>query len=246
MLHDGAWAGKKTERQIVAARDALIRVAYAGGAVHVISDDTNFEPFHEAALRALAAEHGARFEIQDFTNVPVATCIERDLRRPNSVRHKVINKMYQRYLQPKYTPPLYDPTKDNAIIVDIDGTLAHMTGRSPYDYTRVAEDAVDVTVREIVNAEAARGRVIVLVSGRKASCRDDTLAWLDTHDVFFSELHMRASDDNRDDSIVKREIYDRELAPKYNTLYVLDDRDRVVAMWRSLGLKVLQVAEGDF
>lgn len=29
-------------------------------------------------------------------------------------------------------------------------------------------------------------------------------------------------------------------------IFALDDRDRVVKMWREQGLKVLQVAEGDF
>ena len=33
---------------------------------------------------------------------------------------------------------------------------------------------------------------------------------------------------------------------QYDVEFVLDDRDRVVKMWRDRGLKVLQVAEGDF
>ena len=32
----------------------------------------------------------------------------------------------------------------------------------------------------------------------------------------------------------------------YNVKFVLDDRNRVVEMWRSLGLTCLQVADGDF
>ena len=33
---------------------------------------------------------------------------------------------------------------------------------------------------------------------------------------------------------------------KYQVDYVLDDRNQVVEMWRSLGLTCLQVADGDF
>ena len=43
-----------------------------------------------------------------------------------------------------------------------------------------------------------------------------------------------------------KEIYDNELKGKYNIKFIVDDRDQVVKMWRSLGLTVLQCAEGNF
>ena len=49
-----------------------------------------------------------------------------------------------------------------------------------------------------------------------------------------------------DDTIIKRNIYEDMIKPRVNVRCVLDDRDRVVKMWREQGLKVLQVAEGDF
>jgi hypothetical protein len=60
------------------------------------------------------------------------------------------------------------------------------------------------------------------------------------------ELHLRSRKDNRPDSVVKMEIYKREIEPRHTVAWVLDDRDQVVRMWRSLGLTVLQVAEGNF
>jgi len=57
---------------------------------------------------------------------------------------------------------------------------------------------------------------------------------------------MRSQGDTRPDEIVKREIYEEHIKPLYNVDFVLDDRNKVVKMWRSLGLKVLQVAEGNF
>ena len=65
-------------------------------------------------------------------------------------------------------------------------------------------------------------------------------------DVYYSDLFMRADGDYRADSIVKEEIYHDKIEPVYNVLLVLDDRDSVVKMWRSLGLTCLQVAEGNF
>ena len=41
--------------------------------------------------------------------------------------------------------------KLNAYIFDIDGTLAYMNGRSPYDFTRVGEDGVYEDVKEILD-----------------------------------------------------------------------------------------------
>ncbi len=57
---------------------------------------------------------------------------------------------------------------------------------------------------------------------------------------------MRAAHDDRADAVIKREIYDKEIGPRFDVLCVLDDRDQVVRMWRGLGLVCLQVAPGDF
>jgi len=49
---------------------------------------------------------------------------------------------------------------------------------------------------------------------------------------------------------VKHELYNRNLWPRgvvpKTTLAVFEDRDRVVQMWRSMGFRVLQIANGEF
>jgi len=57
---------------------------------------------------------------------------------------------------------------------------------------------------------------------------------------------MREAQDTRKDSIVKQELYQKYVQDKYNVSFILDDRQQVVDMWRSFGLTVFQVAEGDF
>jgi hypothetical protein len=57
---------------------------------------------------------------------------------------------------------------------------------------------------------------------------------------------MRRRNDNCPDTEVKLGIYKRHIEPHVQVAYVLDDRDAVAAMWRSIGLTVLQVAPGDF
>jgi hydroxymethylpyrimidine pyrophosphatase-like HAD family hydrolase len=137
---------------------------------------------------------------------------------------------------------------DRAVLVDIDGTLALRTGdRSPFDWGRVGEDEPNPPVIELVQTihDAGHHRII-LISGRDVTCRRQTEMWLDAQRVPFHELHMRGEKDNRKDSIVKEELYRHHVEGRYEVAFIVDDRQQVVRMWRSLGLTVLQCAEGDF
>lgn len=139
-------------------------------------------------------------------------------------------------------------TRPRAVLVDIDGTLAHRGDRSPYDWSRVGEDEPNPAVIELVQTIAAAGRHrIILMSGRDEVCRQQTEVWLDAQVVPYEALHMRPHKDNRKDSIVKAELYRHHIEGRYDVAWVVDDRDQVVRMWREeLGLTCLQVAEGNF
>lgn len=135
--------------------------------------------------------------------------------------------------------------KPIAVICDIDGTLAHMNGRSPYDPTRYHEDTKDDTVHYIF-ARISEGAVRIICSGRDDTYRGVTEKWLAEHGITYDLLYMRLAGDKRSDAIIKQEIYDTYIKDNYNVRCVLDDRNRVVEMWRRNGLKCLQVADGDF
>ncbi|MGW4958017.1 phosphatase domain-containing protein [Nonomuraea sp. NPDC004186] len=131
-------------------------------------------------------------------------------------------------------------------IVDIDGTLALRGDRGPYDWDRVGEDLPNPPVVAIVQALLNDGHRIAYVSGRKERCRRQTERWLARHVGGEAEgVWMRGDRDNRSDTVVKREIYKEHFADR-EVFGVIDDRASVVAMWRSLGLTVVQVAEGRF
>lgn len=135
------------------------------------------------------------------------------------------------------------------VICDIDGTLAHMKDRGPFDWARVGTDELDEQVALVLEAVRAADEKyrIILLSGRDGSCEPETVAWLEEHWVDYDDLFMRTAGDNRKDSIIKRELYEKHIADKYNVLCVFDDRNQVVDMWRNeLGLTCFQVAEGDF
>jgi hypothetical protein len=135
-----------------------------------------------------------------------------------------------------------------AVLVDVDGTLAIRGKRSPFDWGRVGEDQPNPAVVELVQTIAAAGRHrIVVMSGRKEQCRRQTEMWLDAQGVEFAELILRAERDDRPDHKTKADLYRRFVAPRYEVAFVIDDRDSVVRMWRTVfKLTVCQVAYGDF
>lgn len=146
------------------------------------------------------------------------------------------------------TPAPYIPpeNKPPAILVDVDGTVAIMNGRSPFDETRVHEDTPNRPVILVI-AAMARTHRIIFMSGRTEACRQATESWLHANvPIPFHRLYMRQVGDFRKDAIIKAELFDRHIRDNYRVRFVLDDRNQVVEMWRSIGLTVFQVANGDF
>lgn len=135
----------------------------------------------------------------------------------------------------------------SAVVVDIDGTLAIVTDRSPYSPHGVLKDRPNAPVIEVARALHAAGHALVIVSGRSELARADTETWLARHLAVEHEgPYMRPEGDERQDATIKREIYERDIASRFSVLCILDDRDQTVRMWRRLGLTCLQVAPGDF
>lgn len=227
--------------------------------VDVVISDTN--------LRAKFVKMWLGFtddvEFMDFP-ITIDEAYDRDLNRgEEAVGPDVLKSFFERFIAKDGISlplvPVLDETAKfsqvgphseklvDAIIVDIDGTLAHMADRSPYDGTRYHEDTVDTTIRQMVRDYYYKLGVRVLVtSGRDAKHREETEEWLNTHKVPFDVLIMRPEGDTRKDDFVKDELYADFIEGKYNVLFALDDRDRVVDMWRAKGIKCLQVQPGNF
>lgn len=254
MVDGGIWS-KTNEQMILNARDALVTLFISNKEVEtVIVDDTNFEEKHFKQMQEFADSYKVMcnrdisVEYKDFLDVSLDECIERDSKRIKPVGQKVIRDMHKRYILPAIKDVPVVNKKGNAIIVDIDGTLAHRCDRNWFEYDKVDQDHLDIAVYGIVEAFQKKGYTILIVSGREGTevCRQKTLAWLDKHEVPYYDLMMRKEGDFRRDSIVKKEIYDTLIKDKFDVEFVLDDRQQVVDMWREIGLKCLQVAEGNF
>lgn len=143
---------------------------------------------------------------------------------------------------------------EELVIFDIDGTLADISERLHHIRTKpknwnafnqgIAQDKAIQSMVRLCNILYAAGIHIVLCSGRNEANRPETVEWLEKHNVNYHELLLRKDEDYRSDAIVKREIL--ETMDKTRILFVVEDRSRVVEMWRSEGLVCLQCAPGEF
>lgn len=275
MLLGSFWTGKKDdEDRVTVAEEAQVRALLLAD-TSVIIDSTHLHPPHLRKWAKLATRLGVDFEVVDCP-MPEEGCLIRNARRQTkgerSVDANVISKQAKQWPQEKWptitAQPFviehveWIPGLPSAIIVDIDGTLAHMRegGRSPYDYSRVHEDVVDVQVSDLVYdiytyRESGccypmddHTRVLIM-SGRDDDCRGITQEWLDNHLIRYDELIMRPADamDNHGNKLpdyqVKYALFNDHVRGKYNVRFVLDDRLQVCEMWHRLGLKLLRVGD---
>lgn len=228
----------------------------------VVVDDTNLNLRTVKVWQKIARETGAEFAHKDFevsANVAIARVQQRARSGGRDVPRDVIERMHSRYLQNGFPaikrletvrcePYVPDRRLPTAWIFDVDGTLT--TGpkdRSPYEWHKVGQDAP----RDAVTALFERlydvdYDELIVVSGRDASCMRQTVSWLADYGVFPTAIHMRKERDMRRDDIVKAEIFDKHIRDNYHVLGVFDDRDQVVAFWRSIGLTCFQVEKGAF
>jgi predicted kinase len=235
------------EKLITTWQHSMITNALIDG-YNVIVDDTNLNPKTLDALRGVAARFVPEINVEiKFFDVDVEECIKRDRKRERSVGEKVIRDFYNKYLAPSKVEYIENPILPPAIIVDIDGTLAKMNGRGPYDWDKVGTDKANTPVVRLVQTLRDAGRHIILVSGRDGSCYDRTVEWLRENKIPYLMLLMREAGNNEDDRIVKKRMFEQHIRGKYYVNFVLDDRDKVVRMWREeLGLTCLQVDYGNF
>ncbi|MGC1215090.1 MAG: AAA family ATPase [Micromonospora sp.] len=262
MMHGERLFTQWAEGQVTKVQRAQVEALLAAR-VSVCVDDTNLRSRSLRDWAELAQRFGAAFEVHDFTDVPLEECLRRDAARPEADRvgEAAIRRLHERYLANRPLPlPVpavrtggpgavheADTERPAIVLVDIDGTVALNVSRSPYDMTRVGQDVPNDAVIAAVRAMHAAGHGVIFCSGRDASARADTVGWLARHvTVPYLALHLRAIGDHRKDAVVKQEIYEREIKDRYRVVGVFDDRMQVVRMWRSLGLTVFQVAEGDF
>ena len=145
------------------------------------------------------------------------------------------------------------------IIFDLDGTLADIEDRRQlctkengkmdwnkfFDPDNIKLDKPNIPVIMMAQALTAFGYKIAIFSGRSARTEDATKDWLHEQDIKFDILKMRPERNFRPDEQLKLEWLNG-MDWKDNVEAVFDDRDKVVNMWREIGLTCMQVAPGNF
>lgn len=155
------------------------------------------------------------------------------------------------YPDSDYKPPV--------VVCDLDGTLCNIEHRLhlvrkpsgekkdwPGFFRGLKDDTVNKWCVTVLKGAVTEGSNYIFCSGRPDNYRRETQAWLDDHDFPLIPLFMRPRNDQREDSIIKEIILDFEILTRYTPVFMIDDRKRVVDMWRRRGFVCLHCAEGDF
>jgi predicted kinase len=264
MLYGKYWG--VDEQQVSEVERAAVKAGLESGR-DVIVDATHLRARAITEWRKL----GYETEIVDFV-APVQELFYRDQNRildgGRGVGGTVIPDMAKRYHIPAdgTLPPLPDPPevfsfihinewpiertrgRRPAIIVDVDGTIAnHQPHRGPYDTTKYHLDTTHEDVINTVDFLQQAGMQLLITSGRSEEFRGVTEEWIKRVALLQPDaIFMRGTDDRRNDAIVKHDLYYEHIHGNYEVLMVFDDRNRVVDMWRAIGLTCAQVAPGEF
>ena len=150
----------------------------------------------------------------------------------------------------------------NIVVVDIDGTIAKVGDRLKYlqqekkdwdsFYEHCDEDEPIEDMVRLVSDFYEWGYNIVFCTGRRESVREKTRDWIkdNLYMEYQYDLLMRKDKDWRHDTEVKPELLAKwmwcnKVEPS-DIYLILEDRDSMVAKWRELGYRCLQVSEGKF
>lgn len=157
----------------------------------------------------------------------------------------------------------------NWVIFDLDGTLADLSHRLhmirdphssviKYDYGQepftpdwdsfnmaCESDEIITPIKNLLTVMRQANRNIAIFTGRSETAQRKTISWLARHNIEYEVLEMRKSKDHRSDTVVKREMFDKHFTPE-DIFFVIEDRDKMVEMWRDLGLTCLQCVKGEY
>ena len=219
-----------------------------------IIDATNLNPKTIQKWETLAKELDCDIEFQKFY-IPYKEALERDSNRNRPVGKKVLERFYKTYFYEQFISEVgYDSRLikvnngfPNCVVFDLDGTVALHKGRLPFDWDKIPTDSFDSRMYDIIQQFNLQAIKIIFLTGRPETARSLTDEWLKKNIPGINyTLLMRSASDFRSGEVVKSEIWENEVASKYNTLCVFEDSNKCVDMWRELGILTCQVANGDY
>lgn len=229
---------KANENAVTEIQGKMIMESWTAGE-NIIISDTNLNAGTRQGLIKKLEDLGYEVELKTFP-ITFEMAIKRDNLRANGVGQEVIYRQFQNWNDYNgritYVP---DESLPKAIIYDIDGTIAEMSNRGPFEWGKVGNDNPRSFVIDMLKNHSRQGYEIIICSGRSDECKYETEMWLNLHvgSHYFVDLHMRKSGDYRKDCVVKEEIFWTHLSHKYNIEAVVDDRDQMIRLWHELKIK---------
>lgn len=246
------------ENYVSKVEEFQVRTAVEDG-YNVVIDATNLSQETIDKWIDVACDLEVDIDFKLF-QISYADALERDKNRKRPVGPAVMTRFFKQYFPDEpltKNPPVLkderfivtqDETLPKCVIVDLDGTLALRTNRTYYEYDKVDTDIPNTQLLEILHKLEKEGVIINFITGRENKSKSEwkTCRWIANQKIGKYNLFMRQKGDHRQDDIIKSEIYEKHIKDQYNVIGVFEDRDRVVKMWRDLGLLCCQVYYGDF
>jgi predicted kinase len=265
---NGSVWSSEYEKIIEATRNFLIEKGLKAGK-DIIIDNLNLAPKHFSQTCEIVKKCNVdAMVIEKHFYISLEEALERNSKRTGTARldDKVIEKWWKtsgkemfKHYKPKvevfskqnhsssWTPLKQDFIGLDAVIVDIDGTLAKIGDRSPFDASRCDEvDLPNEPVVEMVNLYYRGDFRIIFCSGRMEKDEAPTKRFIARCIPGLEyELFMRKNGDLRPDDIIKEEIFREKIEGRYIIKAVIDDRAKVCRMWHRIGLNLFRVGDPD-
>lgn len=230
---------------------------------NVVIADTNLNSKTRDNLLAMIDDVRKNYNIKiqvtwHIITTPLQECIKRNIKRQHSVPESVLIRMQgdlRKLLGEYYHDKKNKLGLPECVIVDIDGTVADHQGiRHPFEWGKVYLDKKRTIVADYVQMLLNRKKYrrgespkVIFMSGRDSKCALQTAHWiLDNFDVscYDVNLYMRPYGDNRPDTVIKEELFDKHIKNKYYVSHIIDDRKCMVQHWQSMGFDVFDVGNG--
>jgi len=255
------------EKLITKVRDAAIIAALKAGRDVIVDETGKSSRVFTDICKIVKNLNIDCIVMEKSFYVDLETALERNSKREGTARipDNIVEKFWKEFggTQHKFYHPktetfyknqnyqqdvlIQDENLPKSLICDLDGSYALIGDRSPYDASKCdLTDLPNEPVVETVKLFYQAGYKIIFCSGRMNSDREPTVRFIEKHSPGMEyELFMRKTGDTRSDDIIKKEIFENDIKPKYNVRLVIDDRLSVCRLWNSLGLNLFRVGDPD-
>ena len=221
---------------------------------NIVIDNTNLnskdEIYYTNIINSYNQSHTTKYDLE-YINcfTPVEECIRRDKLRSNPIGEKVIRDFWKRYKQLiisiqhtefNNNQNNIDISKENAIIVDLDGTIALNYILQPfYNCKDLIKD--NKPIRSTINIVENYKGVVIFVTGRSEESREATTNWISNNmNINTYKLLMREEGNLINSADLKEKIYKEQIQPYYNIDFALEDSEEVIERYKKLKIFTLK------